>query len=847
MPREAWSLCGRMLGRSRNLLSQALVPRLGRTLPHPHVVPGSRNVSRSGQRRANIVRAQGDGRSVRSDWVRFASALLFLLPSLLFLAPSRIAAQYPGLHEQDGRPHLLPTPNGVTGRCLNVIDFGADPADSEHDDLPAIRTALELARDGDEVYLPSGIYNLRSTAPGDSRTHLVLKTGVNLRGENRDSTILKSNFSDATIERLLRLRGISRVVISDLTLTSDFKGSYSRDTERNNPQAAGPRYLICIEDAGGIPCSNILVERVKFENFRAHGVRLQNSYDVVVRDCFFHKATDVGPGGAGYGVCILGNGLPDNNSRFNLVEGCRFVGPYLRHGVVLQYATHNNLVRKNRFDAVLLDAIDLHGEDEYLNEITENEVYDVTTAAGVGVGNTGSTHDASGPYNYIHHNLMVNCREGVKVYLGSPDTRIECNEVTGSRVTSGKGLYLLNAPRTLVKGNWIHDNPGYGFAGILLAHDPGTEGRGVGDPVDIRLVENRVHGNAYGIRILAGTGIVLENNVVFGNGVDFRSAVPVFHHKRVEVLVEGQGSVELSPPGGSYPIGSVVRLLALRMPNWRFDHWEGDLAGSANPDSLVVNDNKRVVAVFLPDPSLDEVGLRVQIVGRGRIELQPPGGIYPRGTRLVVWARPDPGWRFVRWEGALSGANAIDSLTLAQDTLLIARFEMLPQVQLALWVNGGGRVQLDPPGGTYALGDTVALTAIPDSGWRFVGWAGDLSGTANPAYLVMDGNKVVLAEFQRVLGVTRPSELPVEFCLLGNYPNPFNNRTVIRVAVPQPTHVRVTLYDAHGRRVRQLDAGTLQPGIHELQLDGSGLASGVYTCVAEAGGWRSARRLLLLR
>ncbi|MDZ7373240.1 MAG: right-handed parallel beta-helix repeat-containing protein [candidate division KSB1 bacterium] len=763
------------------------------------------------------------------------------------LLPASSGAQYPGLYEEDGSPHPHPPPNAVRGASLNVLSFGADPTDSEHDDLPAIRAALEAARAGDEIFFPAGFYNFRSTASGDSRTHIYLKSGVNLRGDGRESTFLKSAYGDATVERFLRLRGISQVVISDLTLTADFRGAYSRNTEANNPQGGGPRYAICIEDASGSPSHSIVIENVGVENFRGHGVRVQNSYDVVVRGCVFRNATDVGPGGAGYGVCILGNGLPNNNSKFNLVEGCSFYGPYLRHGVLLQYATHNNLVQGNFFDGILLDAIDLHGEDEYLNEIRENEIRNVATGAGVGVGNTGSTHDASGPYNYIHHNRVINCREGVKIYLGSPDTRVEYNEITGSQVTGGKGIYLLNAPRAFVKGNWIHDNPAPGFIGILLAHDPGTEGRGVGDPTDIWLVENRVHGNAYGIRILAGKGIVLENNDVYSNGVDFYSAVPVAHHKRLEVSVDGLGTVVLNPPGGSYPIGSTVELYAQRGPNWRFDHWEGDLSGSFNPTSLVVDDNKRVVAVFVFDPALDEVALHVQVVGQGRVELDPPGGIYPRGSRVTVQAVPATGWHFVGWEKGLAGSSLRDSLFLTQDTLVIARFAPLPRVQLALWVNGRGRVELHPRGGTYFVGDTVTLVAVPEEGWQFTGWGGDLSGNANPATLVMDRDKVVIAEFQPLLAVQSPTEVPSEFTLFPNFPNPFNLGTILRLGVPEPCAAKITIYDAHGKWVASPLDRTLQPGFYQIWFDARELASGVYVVVAEAGNWRSVRRMVLIR
>ena len=80
----------------------------------------------------------------------------------------------------------------------------------------------------------------------------------------------------------------------------------------------------------------------------------------------------------GYGVNIQGYGNGINvtdtyiDTKFNVVENNEFVGPYLRHGALIQYYAHNNLIKNNRFDDLLLDSIDMHGEDEYSNEICNN-------------------------------------------------------------------------------------------------------------------------------------------------------------------------------------------------------------------------------------------------------------------------------------------------------------------------------------------------------------------------------------------------------------------------------------------------------------------------------------------
>ena len=47
----------------------------------------------------------------------------------------------------------------------------------------------------------------------------------------------------------------------------------------------------------------------------------------------------------------------------------------------------------------------------------------------------------------------------------------------------------------------------------------------------------------------------------------------------------------------------------------------------------------------------------------------------------------------------------------------------------------------------YGCGDLVTIEAIPDDGWEFVGWQGDLSGLTNPNTLSFDVGTAVVAEF----------------------------------------------------------------------------------------------------
>jgi|GEM_PF-2342440 len=89
------------------------------------------------------------------------------------------------------------------------------------------------------------------------------------------------------------------------------------------------------------------------------------------------------------------------------------------------------------------------------------------------------------------------------------------------------------------------------------------------------------------------------------------------------------------------------------------------------------------------------------------------------------------------------------------------------EVEVTLEISGGGLVSglytlttraspsnagtigrsVAQPGGGYAEGTAVQLTAIPSPGYAFVNWSGALAGSDNPATVIMSSPKSVIANF----------------------------------------------------------------------------------------------------
>ena len=80
------------------------------------------------------------------------------------------------------------------------------------------------------------------------------------------------------------------------------------------------------------------------------------------------------------------------------------------------------------------------------------------------------------------------------------------------------------------------------------------------------------------------------------------------------------------------------------------------------------------------------------------------------------------------------------------------------------------------------------------------------------------------------------AELPSGFSLAPNYPNPFNASTTIQFKVPSEARVRLTVFDAIGRKVSVLTDRVYPPGEYDLNWNANDFASGVYFYRMESEG-----------
>ncbi|MBN8570031.1 MAG: T9SS type A sorting domain-containing protein [Ignavibacteria bacterium] len=91
------------------------------------------------------------------------------------------------------------------------------------------------------------------------------------------------------------------------------------------------------------------------------------------------------------------------------------------------------------------------------------------------------------------------------------------------------------------------------------------------------------------------------------------------------------------------------------------------------------------------------------------------------------------------------------------------------------------------------------------------------------------------------------AEVPKVFKLYGNYPNPFNPATTIRLSVPKSEHVTLKIYNTAGKLVSELLSNYFNPGTYEIQWNAENFSSGVYYYSLESPSFKDTKRMILVK
>ena len=105
----------------------------------------------------------------------------------------------------------------------------------------------------------------------------------------------------------------------------------------------------------------------------------------------------------------------------------------------------------------------------------------------------------------------------------------------------------------------------------------------------------------------------------------------------------------------------------------------------------------------------------------------------------------------------------------------------------------GGEIVLSPPFDEYIVSSVISATAIPDAGYQFSNWSGDLEGSENPIqFVVSEGMEISAAFTPSVLGTLSGQSIHV-------YPNPSNGYLIIEWPFDKVEIVSVRILALNGQ------------------------------------------------
>ncbi len=234
-----------------------------------------------------------------------------------------------------------------------------------------------------------------------------------------------------------------------------------------------------------------------------------------------------------------------------------------------------------------------------------------------------------------------------------------------------------------------------------------------------------------------------------------------------------------------------------------------------------------------------------------------------------------PGYCFLTELGATGAAPGDHELqgrtTLTSPAVDLAGAEAA-RLRVAVWlVNDlGGSLWQDPlriegsadGGATWRLLESLRLLA---PGWQEItvdlGSRLDLAGAIRVRFVVEDAVSPSFVEaaiddvrIEVTSGLTAPQSAAGNGVVLlrQNVPNPFNPTTTITYQLLEPRPVRLVVYDAAGRLVRELIDRIEPAGDHAVRWDGRGergfsAPNGVYFYRLSAGDFTDTRKMLLMK
>jgi uncharacterized repeat protein (TIGR02543 family) len=452
-------------------------------------------------------------------------------------------------------------------------------------------------------------------------------------------------------------------------------------------------------DGFNIQGLNTTIKNLTIANFDTNGINVVPGADnTTIQGCEIYNM--------GTGIKI--------ESADNIVDGCTLYNS--NAGIFITDNSSGNHIRNN----CEIYHNTMYGI--YIYDSSGNQIYNNTTGS-IYDNNTGIKLKENAADNLIYGNIISWSGDalavqdtGIFFYEAGSGNVVDHNEIRGHNSGGGKGIFVYETSPQIMK-NEIHDNE----AGIWIEADDAE----ASPAIENNLIYNTVY----------------DPIAIFANNFD---ANPTIYHNTFDgtescfIYITGN-------PGSANPV--------IKYNIFNDSLFDGLCNDPGNPGTPVSDYND---FWNIPGVIYDSI-----TQGANDIFVDPLFGSYSlqEGSPCIdaiPISEPDP-----------VTDDFADALRPTGDGYDMGAYEFTVSepgeytLTVTISPDGGGYVVDDGDGidcplescsGTYIAGTEPVFTAIPEAGYTFESWEGDVTGTDNPLTVTMDSDKDITAAFTANVG-----------------------------------------------------------------------------------------------
>jgi len=321
--------------------------------------------------------------------------------------------------------------------------------------------------------------------------------------------------------------------------------------------------------------------------------------------------------------------------------------------------------------------------------------------------------------------------------------------------------------------------------------------------------------------------------------------------------------IENFPWQGNYFMNIPITVTAIPHSNYKFSRWTG--LNSSNSDSIIIEltGKASLTAVFEPKAGNSESVVINEINYNSNTSFDPEDWIElynNSGTSIdiVGWQLKDSDDNNIYYIPNNIVLNLQEYLVLCRDTSSFKTY--FPNVSNIIGnfdfgLNSNGE-SIRLYNGTNMIIDSLKYSnrhpwpLMPDGGGPTLALKNPDMDNALPVSWTASknhGTPGVKNDTYIELSINSFAQIPFEFQLYPNYPNPFNAGTTISYQLPEPSLVNISIYNVGGQLVKVLINENLQPGYHSMKWEAHNLCSGIYFYKISAGNYSAIGKCLLLK